>query len=69
MDNKSEIRVDESRIRPSKSEVTKLIGDSSLANSIGWTPNFTFEDGLSETINWFRNNLQEYSQSIGKYER
>ena len=43
------------RIRPTASEVDRLCSDSSLAKElIGWSPCVCLEDGLKETIKWFR---------------
>lgn len=58
---------DEKRIRPEKSEVERLFGASSLiAELTGWKPAFTFEEGISETIEWFRKkeNLVTYKADI-----
>lgn len=55
------IEQDPSRIRPGKSEVMKLISDNSKAKELsGWTPRYTLEQGLSETIEWVRENLDRY---------
>jgi NAD dependent epimerase/dehydratase len=58
---------DEKRIRPEKSEVFRLFGDNSLLNGMtGYTPKFSIEDGLTETISWFINpiNLKKYKTGI-----
>ena len=48
------------RKRPEKSEVMRLIADNSRAKElIGWEPHYTFEDGLRETVEWYKNNLTE----------
>ncbi|RPH30794.1 MAG: SDR family NAD(P)-dependent oxidoreductase [Bacteroidales bacterium] len=59
--------LDEQRIRPQNSEVFKLMGDNSLIKSItGWAPKYSFEEGLKETIEWFKNsdNLKKYKSGI-----
>ena len=33
------------------------IDNSKITNEIGWTPEYTFEKGMAETINWYLNNL------------
>lgn len=56
-----EIRADEQRVRPSKSEVFELISDARLAaERAGWQPSYTLEQGLSETIDYVRDNLDRY---------
>lgn len=45
---------DPDRIRPSKSEVFRLLGDNSLIHKLtGWTPEISIEEGLKKTIDWF----------------
>lgn len=61
-----EIREDSSRVRPTKSEVLRLVSDNSrVRETFGWAPRFTgnkgLERGLSLTIEWFRRNLQSYA--------
>lgn len=58
---------DPARLRPSKSEVRRLLGDSSkLRELTGWTPRHTLESGLQATINWFTKpeNLSRYKADI-----
>jgi nucleoside-diphosphate-sugar epimerase len=55
------IEEDVSRIRPEKSEVMRLISDNTKAHEIcGWSPNYSFEQGLAETIEWIKKNLRRY---------
>lgn len=59
--------VDPARIRPSKSEVRRLLGDSTkLRQLTGWEPETTLEEGLRQTIEWFTNpdNLRMYKPDI-----
>ena len=52
-----DIRVveDTNRVRPDKSEVMELICDNSKAKQLlGWSPQYTLDDGLAETIEWMR---------------
>lgn len=54
----AELEFDESRVRPEKSEVLRLLCDASLAKeSIDWTPTTSLRDGLSQTIEWVREHL------------
>lgn len=58
---------DEQRLRPSKSEVFRLLGDNSKIKSLtGWEPVYSLQDGLKETIAWFmcRENLTRYKSNI-----
>lgn len=58
---------DVQRLRPENSEVFRLWCDNKLINSLtGFSPDFTFEDGLRETVNWFleTENLKKYKADI-----
>jgi dTDP-glucose 4,6-dehydratase len=60
-----EIRVDESRLRPSKSEVQRLLSDNRLAkDKMGWSPQVKLRDGLQKTIEWISDNLSLYRPHI-----
>lgn len=59
------IECQESRLRPEKSEVNRLWCDNrKAAEMIGWTPSYTLEKGLSETIEWIRDNLNYFKTNI-----
>jgi len=48
---------DEERIRPEKSEVEHLVcNNEKLLSNSSWRPEYTLKSGLSETIDWFREN-------------
>lgn len=58
---------DSQRFRPEKSEVFRLYGaNKKIKEHTKWVPQFTFEEGLAETIKWFRNpeNLNMYKADI-----
>lgn len=58
---------DPERIRPSKSEVRRLLGDNKLITSLtDWRPRVSLEEGLSKTIDWFvkPENLARYKINI-----
>jgi len=60
----AEIICRDERVRPENSEVMELICDSSLAGEIiGWTPEYTLEQGLDITIDWIRKNIGSYKTS------
>jgi NAD dependent epimerase/dehydratase len=55
------IEQDSARIRPAESEVMRLISDNTKAREIcGWTPQYDLTEGLLETIEWIRKNLDKY---------
>ena len=57
---------EEERLRPEKSEVNRLLGDATkLKTMTGWQPQYTFAQGLAETIEFLRGNLDQYK--VGKY--
>ncbi len=67
MDTEVEWVRDEQRIRPGKSEVFRLMGDSTeLRRLTGWKPEVSLEEGLKITASWFTNpeNLKMYKSNI-----
>ena len=62
----AKIVCEEERLRPEKSEVNRLLGDSTKMRALtGWKPEYTFEQGLAETVAWIRDNLNTYK--VGQY--
>lgn len=62
---KAQIVCDEQRLRPEKSEVNRLLGDNTKIKSItDWTPKYTFEQGIAETIAWIREHMDSYKADI-----
>ena len=56
---------DEQRVRPEKSEVNRLLGSNEkIKKMTDWRPQYTFEEGLAETIEFLRNNLDKYKIDI-----
>lgn len=58
---------DSVRLRPEKSEVFRLFGSNEKLKSFtDWNPEYTLEEGLKETINWFskKENLELYKSDI-----
>lgn len=56
-----EIKVDENRLRPEKSEVQRLLSDNRLAlRRLGWQPQIDLETGLKNTIQWVSDHLSLY---------
>lgn len=49
------------RLRPGKSEVMRLLSDNRKAKeSLGWQPKVSIEQGLAQTVDWIRRNIQIY---------
>ena len=62
---KVEIVTEDQRLRPAKSEVERLLADNRLAKELlGWEPKVSFEDGLSQTVDWLKNNLERYRPDV-----
>lgn len=56
---------EEQRKRPVNSEVNRLVGaNEKIKRLTGWQPQFTLEDGLKETIAFFKSNLDRYKTDI-----
>ncbi|MFF7994179.1 SDR family NAD(P)-dependent oxidoreductase [Kitasatospora xanthocidica] len=61
------VKEDEQRIRPTNSEVMRLVADATrLREATGWAPRFSLEQGLEQTIEFFRDpaNLARYKTDI-----
>lgn len=55
------ITTDEQRLRPSKSEVERLLADASKARElVGWQSEISLDEGLDRTIAWLAENRQLY---------
>ena len=62
---KARIECEEGRLRPEKSEVNRLLGSNQkIMELTDWKPQYTFEQGLEETIEFLRNNLDKYKVDI-----
>ena len=61
----AKIICDEQRVRPEKSEVNRLLGSNEKIRRLTkWRPQYTFEEGIAETIEFLRNNLDKYKADI-----
>lgn len=63
----AKIICDGDRIRPEKSEVNRLLGSNEKIKRLtGWNFKYTFEEGIKETIEWFKdeNNRKNYKSNI-----
>ena len=55
---KKPIKTESQRRRPKNSEVFELIADAQKLNSVsGWKSDTTFQSGLSQTIDWWREEI------------
>ena len=64
---KAKIVCDQQRIRPEKSEVNRLFGSNEkLKRLTNWQQQYSLEEGLRETIEWFskKENLAKYKAGI-----
>ncbi len=56
---------DEQRLRPEKSEVNRLLGSNEKIKKLtGWSPMYTLNDGIRETVSWIRDNISRYKPEI-----
>ena len=58
---------DEARLRPTGSEVERLLADTTLMRELtGWTPGIPLEEGLARTVAWLSEpeNLRRYKVDI-----
>lgn len=61
----AQIICDEERLRPSKSEVNRLLGSNEkILRLTDWQPQYTFEQGLTETIAFLKDNMDKYKVDI-----
>ncbi|WP_034537026.1 NAD-dependent 4,6-dehydratase LegB [Carnobacterium inhibens] len=61
----AKIITDDVRLRPEKSEVNRLLGSNEkIMRLTDWKPNYTLEQGLAETIEFLKNNMDSYKTDI-----
>lgn len=62
---RTQIVCEEERLRPEKSEVNRLLGSNEkILKLTEWKPQFTFEEGLAETIAFLKDNMDKYKVDI-----
>jgi len=55
------IESEDERLRPRGSEVERLLADTTLAQQLlGWQPKVGLEEGLTRTIAWIKDNLEDF---------
>lgn len=67
INSNAKIICDEERIRPDKSEVNRLLGSNKKIKELtNWSAKFTFEEGIKQTIEWFKvkENITGYKTGI-----
>lgn len=65
INDKARIVCDEERLRPEKSEVNRLLGSNDKIHKLtAWKQQYTFEEGIAKTIEFFRDNLDRYKTDI-----
>lgn len=61
----AKILCDEERIRPEKSEVNRLLGSNEKIKKLtNWRTKYSFAEGLAETVEFFKNNLDKYKSDV-----
>lgn len=56
---------DEERLRPEKSEVDRLLGcNDKIKRLTDWSPKYTLQQGIHETIEWIKDNMNSYKTDI-----
>lgn len=65
MNPKARIVCEEERLRPEKSEVNRLLGSNEKIKRLtNWKQQYTFAQGIAETIAWLRNHMEHYKTDI-----
>jgi len=65
IDIEIEIRTDKQRIRPTNSEVERLLCcNSKIIEKTNWRPKYNIDLGLRETVEWIKKNKQFYKPDI-----
>lgn len=67
IDAEVDVLSDETRFRPEKSEVERLLGSNEkIKRMTGWMPKYSLDEGLLETVGWFmdKENLRLYKHDV-----
>ena len=65
LNKKINIITDQKRVRPAKSEVTRLVCDNSkIIKFTDWKPEYDLKKGLNETIEWIEQNKILFKHEI-----
>lgn len=61
----AKIICDEERLRPTNSEVNRLLGSNvKIKELTDWNPKYSFSDGIKETIIWIKSHMDSYKTDI-----
>jgi len=61
----AKIVCEDQRLRPEKSEVNRLLGSNEKIKKLtNWKPQYTLKQGLAETIDFLKHNLDKYKTDI-----
>ena len=62
---KARIVCEEERLRPEKSEANRLLGSNEkIMRLTSWKPQYTFAQGIAETIEWIGSHMDAYKYDI-----
>ena len=65
INSNAKIICEEERLRPEKSEVNRLLGcNKKILELTDWTPKYSLQQGIQETITWIKENLKSYKADI-----
>jgi len=60
------VETEPARLRPDASEVERLLADTSLVRELtGWEPQYSLEEGLARTVEWFGDPSNRASYKLG----
>ena len=66
--DKSEVLITYVKDRPGHDR-RYAIDNTKITNELGWKPKYTFEQGIKETINWYKSNIDWMNSIIsGNYQ-
>ncbi|MCI9138656.1 SDR family NAD(P)-dependent oxidoreductase [bacterium 1XD42-8] len=61
----AKIICEKKRLRPEKSEVSRLLGaNGKIKELTGWSPQYSLQKGIRETIQWMEQNMEAYKADI-----
>lgn len=61
----AKIVCEDERLRPEKSEVNRLLGcNDKIRKLTSWEQRYSFEQGIAETVEWIKDNLNVYKTDI-----
>ena len=65
INSNAKIICEEERLRPEKSEVNRLLGcNKKILELTDWTPKYSLQQGIQETITWIKENSKSYKADI-----